>query len=183
MFSSPLWQHPPFHQLSLSNALYSALQLLKALYIFYIISLFFKTCLNQLQELDAFISILGMRKYSPIPLLFLIRSSCQMGTFREYQLQVVFFKQWYGLLKPTYWVPTSILFLGPHSWHMEVPRLGVELELQPLNYTTGTAMPDLSHVYNLDLHYSSQQHWILHPLSEARDRIRILMDTSQIGFH
>jgi len=21
------------------------------------------------------------------------------------------------------------VFLGPHSWHMEVPRLGVELEL------------------------------------------------------
>ena len=22
-----------------------------------------------------------------------------------------------------------IVFLGPHTWHMEVPRLGVELEL------------------------------------------------------
>ena len=38
---------------------------------------------------------------------------------------------------------------------MEVPRLGVELELQPPSYATAiaTAMPDLSQVYNL--HYSS----------------------------
>ena len=28
--------------------------------------------------------------------------------------------------------PTFIFgFLGPHPWHMEVPRLGVKLELQP----------------------------------------------------
>ena len=39
-----------------------------------------------------------------------------------------------------------ILFLGLHSWHMEIPKLGVELELQLLTYTTATATPDLSHV-------------------------------------
>ena len=50
---------------------------------------------------------------------------------------------------------------------MEVPRLGVILELQLLAYITATAMRDLSPVY--DLHYSSQQHWILNPLSKARD--------------
>ena len=50
---------------------------------------------------------------------------------------------------------------------MEFPRLGVKLELQLLAYTTATAMPDLSHV--CDLHHSSWQHWILNPLSEARD--------------
>ena len=33
-------------------------------------------------------------------------------------------------------------FLGPHPQHMEVPRLGVKLELQMLAYTTATAMPD-----------------------------------------
>ena len=33
-------------------------------------------------------------------------------------------------------------FLGPHLWHMEVPWLGVELELQLLAYMTATAMPD-----------------------------------------
>ena len=30
-------------------------------------------------------------------------------------------------------------FLGPHWWHMEVPRLGVKLEIQLLAYTTATA--------------------------------------------
>ena len=33
-------------------------------------------------------------------------------------------------------------FLGPHLQHMQVPRLGVELELQLLAYTIGTTMPD-----------------------------------------
>ena len=28
---------------------------------------------------------------------------------------------------------------GPYLWHMEVPRLGVESELQLLAYTTATA--------------------------------------------
>ena len=34
------------------------------------------------------------------------------------------------------------LFLGPHPQHMEVPRLGVESELQLLAYSTVTATPD-----------------------------------------
>ena len=33
---------------------------------------------------------------------------------------------------------------GAHPRHIEVPKLGVELELQLLAYTTATAMPDLS---------------------------------------
>ena len=61
---------------------------------------------------------------------------------------------------------------------MEVPRLGVESELQLLAYTTATAMWDSSHVY--DLHHGSWQRWILHPLSEARDRTRNLIVPSQI---
>ena len=72
-------------------------------------------------------------------------------------------------------------FLGPHPWHMEVPRLGVELELQLLAYTTATATPDLSRVCNL--HHSSRPCQILNPLSEARDWTHVLMDTSQIHFH
>ena len=44
-------------------------------------------------------------------------------------------------------------FLGPHLWHMEIPRLGVKSELQLLAYAIATAM-----------------HWILNPLSEAGDR-------------
>ena len=70
-------------------------------------------------------------------------------------------------------------FLGPHSWHMEVPRLGVKLELQLL--ATATATPNLSHV--CDLHHSSWQCCIPDPLSEGRDRAQILMDNSQIHFH
>ena len=52
-------------------------------------------------------------------------------------------------------------------WHMEVPRVGVELELQPPAYVTATVTPDLSGI--CDLYHSSWQHWILNPLSEARD--------------
>ena len=46
---------------------------------------------------------------------------------------------------------------------MEVPRLGVQLELQLLAYTTATAKPDLSHICNL--YRSSRQHQILNPLN------------------
>jgi len=63
---------------------------------------------------------------------------------------------------------------------MEVPRLGVESELQLLAYTTATAMPDLSCVCNR--YHSSQQHQIPNPLSKARDQTRNLMVTSQIRF-
>ena len=57
------------------------------------------------------------------------------------------------------------LFLGPHSRHVEVPRLGVESELQLLAYTTATATWDPSHVCNLD--HSSWQCQTLNQLSEA----------------
>ena len=60
------------------------------------------------------------------------------------------------------------VFLGPHLHHMEVPRLGVESELQLPAYTTAIATPDPSHV--CDLHHSSQQCRILNPLSKARDQ-------------
>ena len=73
------------------------------------------------------------------------------------------------------------VFLGPHPQHMEVPRLGVQLELQLPAYARATATRDLSHI--CDLHHRSQQRWILNPLREARDQICNLMDTSQIRFH
>ena len=47
-------------------------------------------------------------------------------------------------------------------WHMEVPRLGVESELQPPAYARARATWDPSHVY--DLHHSSWQCRILNPL-------------------
>ena len=58
-------------------------------------------------------------------------------------------------------------FLGPHPRHMEVPRLGIQLELQLPTYTRAIATPDPSRV--CDLHHSSRQHRILNALSEARD--------------
>ena len=64
--------------------------------------------------------------------------------------------------------------------HMEVPRLGVKLELWPPAYTTATATWELSHV--CDLRRSSLQRQILDPLSEARDRTHVLMVPSGIGF-
>ena len=50
---------------------------------------------------------------------------------------------------------------------MEVPRLGVESELQLPAYTTAIATWDPSLV--CDLHLGSQQGRILHLLSKARD--------------
>jgi len=65
---------------------------------------------------------------------------------------------------------SSIFFffflLGLHPRHMEIPWLGVELELQLLVNTTATALGGPSHVF--DLYYSSLQHWILNTLSKAR---------------
>ena len=57
------------------------------------------------------------------------------------------------------------VFLGSHPWHIKVPRLRVESELQLLAYTI--AMPDPSCVR--DLYHSSWQRRILNPPIEARD--------------
>ena len=42
-----------------------------------------------------------------------------------------------------------LVFLELHLRHLEVSRLGVESEVEPLAYATATAMPDPSHVFNL----------------------------------
>ena len=39
-------------------------------------------------------------------------------------------------------------FIGLHMWHMEVPRLEVESELQLPAFPRTTAMPDLSRVWH-----------------------------------
>ena len=72
------------------------------------------------------------------------------------------------------------LFLGPYLWHMEVPRIGVQLELQLPAYATATAASDPSHV--CDPHHSSQQRPILNTLSPAKDQTQNLMIPSQIRF-
>ena len=71
-----------------------------------------------------------------------------------------------------------LCFLGPHLQPMEVLRLGVESELQLLADTTATATRDPSRI--CDLHRSSRQRGILNPLSWARDRTCIVMDTGRI---
>jgi len=63
---------------------------------------------------------------------------------------------------------------------MEVPRLGVKLELQLPAYTTATITWDLSHI--CDVCHSSWQNWILNPLIETMDQIIIFMDTSQFRY-
>ena len=72
-------------------------------------------------------------------------------------------------------------FLGPRPWHMKVPRLGVESELQLLAYATALTMQDPSHVCNL--HHSSQPTQILNSFREARDGNFISMGTSWVCYH
>jgi len=64
---------------------------------------------------------------------------------------------------------------GPHLRHMEI-----QSELQVPAYTTATATRDPTSL--CDLHHSSWQRQILNPLSEARDRTKVLVNTSQICY-
>ena len=57
---------------------------------------------------------------------------------------------------------------------MEVPRLGVDSELQLQAYTIAMETPDLNHI--CDLNHSLQQGQILNPLNRAWDQTRILID-------
>ena len=56
---------------------------------------------------------------------------------------------------------------------MEVPRLGIDWEVQLLAYTTATATLHPKSVCNP--HHSSRQRWILNPPSKARDHTHNLM--------
>ena len=66
-----------------------------------------------------------------------------------------------GLVKIIKYIHTYIFLL--YSWHMEVPKLGVKLELQLLVYTTALAAWDPSYICNL--HHGSQQRWFPNPLA------------------
>ena len=74
-----------------------------------------------------------------------------------------------------------LFLLGPHYGNLEIPRLGVELELQLFIYITPTAMPDRSHVCNL--HHSLWQCWIPNPLRKVRDWTCIFIDSSWFVYH
>ena len=71
-----------------------------------------------------------------------------------------------------------LVLLGPNLWHLEVPRLGTDSELQLPAYTTATATWDLSQVCNL--HHNSLPCQIFDPLSKARVRTCVLIDTSWV---
>ena len=62
---------------------------------------------------------------------------------------------------------------------MEVPRLGVDWSGSCRSTPQSTAAPDLNCI--CDLHQWQCQ--ILNPLSRARDRTHILMDTNWISYH
>ena len=82
-----------------------------------------------------------------------------------------------------------VVFLRLNLWHMEVPRLEIKSELQPLAYATATATPDSS--YTCDLRHSSWQCqilnpgiesasfwtlcWVLNPLSHSGNSSQILL--------
>ena len=59
-----------------------------------------------------------------------------------------------------------------------LPGLGVEEELQLPAYNTATATPDPSHICDLCCHLLQCQ--ILNPLSKAKGRTQILMDTNRV---
>ena len=75
---------------------------------------------------------------------------------------------------------SSHIFLGLNLQHMEVHRLGVELELQLPAYTTATAMPDLTTSATCAAACGSGNAGSFNPVSEASDQTCILMDASQV---
>ena len=53
------------------------------------------------------------------------------------------------------------VFLGSHPWHMEVSRVRVELELQPLAYATATLNPScICDLYQTHSTARSLTHWV-----------------------
>ena len=82
------------------------------------------------------------------------------------------------------WIPFFFFFLKLFRAASVVygsSQAGVKSELQLLAYITATATWDRSCLW--DIYHSSQQRQILNPLSEARDRTCIPMDTSWICYH
>ena len=78
----------------------------------------------------------------------------------------------------TYFVLTEIFFFFRATpWHMEAPRLEVELEVQLPAYTIATAVQHPSRIFNLH-HISWGQCQIFNPLREAKNGICVLMDAS-----
>ena len=93
--------------------------------------------------------------------------------FYEKVIKIIYLKNFTQNISSLFSLFSFFFFLGPQPWHVEVPRLGISLELQLQAYATATTTSDLSHIYKL--HHSSQQHQVLNSLSEARDQTCNLM--------
>ena len=87
--------------------------------------------------------------------------------------------EWKPLRYP-FFLALFFLFLEPHLPYTEISRLGVESELQLLVCSTVTATRDLRLI--CDLHHSSQQCWILSPLSKTKHQTWILVDTTRVVY-
>ena len=93
---------------------------------------------------------------------------------------IIIFFLWWSTKHSPYFKKSSQCFIyvcifsfpGPKLWHVEVPGLGVQSELQPPAHASATATSDRSLICALC--HSPQHPRILYPLSEARDRIRLL---------
>ena len=83
------------------------------------------------------------------------------------------------LTLPTEQPEFPLFFLGLHLWHIEVPRPGVESELQLPDDAPATSTLDPSHIYHLGC--SLWQCEILNPLGKARNRTRILTVLNQLN--
>ena len=89
-----------------------------------------------------------------------------------------FFAQFLIGLSNHCWIVSRFSFAGGtpaaygHSWARD------QIGAATAGLCTATAMPDPSHI--CDLHHSLQQHQILKPPSEAKDRTCIIMGTSLV---
>ena len=79
---------------------------------------------------------------------------------------------------PSFLPPSPSFFTGLHLWHMEVPGLEVESEMQQQAYTTATAILDLTASVTYTIAHGNTGS--LNPLSKTRDPTHILMDTSWV---
>ena len=74
----------------------------------------------------------------------------------------------------------SFVFLRPHLQCMEVPRLEVELELQPPAYAAATATGSEWCLQSAPQLMAMLDPW---PTEQSQESTCILMDTNQIHFH
>ena len=100
--------------------------------------------------------------------------------FVDFSMMAILTKvRWYLFIV---FVKFVLLFLGPNLQHMEVPRLGVELELHLSAPAPATATQDVSCICDLPHSSKLMATQILNPQSKARDWTDILMNTSQVHY-